>query len=1132
MRKLFACLAVCVILIGTLAPISFSSKPHINIASAGAIDTVFGSDISIEGSGGSFNLTTSVKYSSYWTRAQHTLSDSEIDLYYRVEKKQANNTYTELLNKEIDPPNPFFQEDIAKSVSQPVSLPDGTYQAWFYEKYGTVPLYNPTSGKIRFTVVGGAISGLTKYEQAVAGETAIKVVYTPAEQPLTITETTQGDPTKITLAFNVEYQFPALPDYKEDISEADLRVLLTEIGTDGRRTETNIAVSIAGTLKFNTVYRTTQNINHALTPGLKYELYVYDSNMQDSNNAYNRSKSFTAKFTAGNLTNVQQVDENIGTEVTEEAQEGIIVVNCSWDDFGCAMTKLLVDLLTAVPNFVAIFVGAMSDIFLSIAIQPGTYGANTDSAIYTGISDVWKIIRDVANIGFIFALFVAAFSLILNQNFMGFNPGKTVFRVIIMALLVNFSLLFCRLIIQTADVFSNVLYNTIGSTVVGNGGATTGAIARAYKAATPPITSVSLPIIALANPQRLFTEAKINPAQSGRNAAYLVVGFIDFFVLLIMIWVFGSMLLIFVGRIFGLWIGMILSPLAFVSHAIPFMENNKYFGFIPWLKNFVQLAFLIPIYLFFVYMTAKLMNIGGLGQTVSLSGRNWLINVLGIVIQVAIPLIMASFMLIKGKKVAYDMSGEVGEIAASWTNKITGAALGVATGGTAMIGRQTLGAAGTAVSRSGIVKAGLQRGGISATMAKKVQNMGNAVGNSTFDVRNSPRIMKPFNKFTQAATGTTDKKTGQFIPGEGIDLGKNNLNKIGEGYSTVGGFGAAKDRFVAGREEKRKADALDTAERLKKMEEDKAKPVIDNLTKEKDIKQEAFEAVHGQALADKKADLDKKKEEYEEEKKGFDNKAADKIIGDYKEKEENIAKILEETRDLTAELVRLESETAVASDPEAWAQKSYDESPFSKADANGVIATSFDEFKTAYGAETEAKRTTKLAELQSEKAALTTKKTQKETEQRTEEASRDAIKPRATFTMNKKQAIDDKKKEMDDKERIYKDFKKDKEENSPEGQALTIAKDNLKKANKDLEENIKIAVNKLAQNQTKTGIFNANVIDAVVTNTLDKTMSGVLNTITLGRAGNTSTYDANRTKQRTSNAIYQKFGRPASGPTP
>jgi hypothetical protein len=254
-------------------------------------------------------------------------------------------------------------------------------------------------------------------------------------------------------------------------------------------------------------------------------------------------------------------------------------------------------------------------------------------------------------------------------------------------------------------------------------------------------------------------------------------------------------MLIFLGRIIGLWIGIILSPLAFVSWSVPFLEKNEFIGFDNWIKNFSQLAFLTPIYLFFIYLTVSILNIQGFGDLVenASSESNWIVKVFAIVLKMLIPLLISVFLLLQGKKLAIKMSGEIGGIVAKASGAISGLALGAATGGTALLGRQTVGQLGAWTASATSKSTGY--------FGKKINTASKAVSASTFDVRNNKFAMDKFSKLTGKA-------------GESIDLGSKGLQKEG-GYAATGDlrdiWKTRKERIAKEQAEKEEKEALERA---------------------------------------------------------------------------------------------------------------------------------------------------------------------------------------------------------------------------------------------------------------------------------------------------------------------------------
>jgi len=92
-------------------------------------------------------------------------------------------------------------------------------------------------------------------------------------------------------------------------------------------------------------------------------------------------------------------------------------------------------------------------------------GFTLDSNSYKGsgatfVEQGWKIARDIANIMFIFILLWVGIGTILGNH--NVNAKNTIKNVILVALLLNFSLFFARVVIDASNILGGVFYNNIG----------------------------------------------------------------------------------------------------------------------------------------------------------------------------------------------------------------------------------------------------------------------------------------------------------------------------------------------------------------------------------------------------------------------------------------------------------------------------------------------------------------------------------------------------------------------------------------------------------------------------------------------------------------------------------------------
>lgn len=482
----------------------------------------------------------------------------------------------------------------------------------------------------------------------------------------------------------------------------------------------------------------------------------------------------------------------------------------------CAIVTGYVAFVQFLPHLFAEISGMLLDWVVWKNLQSDTWTSqdSVDSFVVKG----WKLVRDFSNLFFIFALFAVAFSLILNgigtdkQPLFGLDPKRTIAQVILMALLINFSFFMCRVIIDITNLAGNIFYNKI--TVVDNGGTNTqqtttdsngkinmGTTAEFYSNFTN-IRSVSLGILAKVNPQKLILQGgDIQGVQ--HTAAFGKISWYEYdmgvYVLLLfvstitgifnifLIYLFLSSAIFLISRIYGLFFLIILSPIAFISTAIPGLQSKEYFGFDDWFKQLTGLAFCMPIYLFFMYLAIFFL---GVGEKITKDAGY---VALGTVI--SIKLVSMGAVLIFGKKIAKDLSGKFGAMA---TNAVTG----VVTGAAMIAGAAMTGGASAALSMSGRVA---QRG--AASVARGVG--GAIVGDEKAQEWEQKlrgmnggglKRLNNFNPLRDMQGKTLNQRAGQFFRNFGDATGEmarmagsKAPDQIANGFNTGGRYGSRVD---------------------------------------------------------------------------------------------------------------------------------------------------------------------------------------------------------------------------------------------------------------------------------------------------------------------------------------------------
>lgn len=897
-------------LIGTFAPVVFSvslmdNTPKINveknIAYADVTDVSFGTPISIIESPGKpdyYRLETTIRYDSPLTTTGTSFDGTGLVTFGTAQildpHYQVINTITgaTVIDEKVFEPEKLGLKDAQRGpMWQDIKITTpGKYEAWFYEDYVTGD--NLLSSKIKFEVTQNKhVTNAVISSQTINVRGDDQVGFSP------ITADIVEGSDKAKFSVGVTYTNP-----NKQVSDTAPENLYWVLKSSTGTFISEMAINLNPLPKYNTPRDFTIEIQNLIV-GTSYKMQFVEKDITSTAGDPKTSQEFP--FTAGTPVDNDAVQQQIQQQNADAAQQALNNIQkdqegeskkdfeCGIIDVFCSVYTLIIDFILFIPNGIATVAGIFMDVSLKIAISPVMYGL-TGSGLESGLRSAWTIIRDFSNIGFIFALFIAAFSLILNKDIMGFEPKKTVVRVIIMALLVNFSFMMCRVVIQTGDLFANIFYNKIedaASKDVAVGGLSPLSISALFT--NLGIKSPSLAIISIVNPQTLLLSDFVDDSSigfSGKGAvlggaiyaatndvsvvdtllsggtqliveggqaaaaatlggilvgstkstefyvSYGIIAVTLFFVYLILIYVFVSSGFIFLGRIVGLWLSIIVAPLAFVGNAIPMLSKNKYIGFDSWLNNLVKLSFLTPIFLFFVYLTVKILAIKTLLPASIINNGNMFIKIFAILF----PLFIAAALLIAGKKIATEMSGAIGEMVGKVSGWATTAALGAATGGTAMLGRQTLGRAGSALANA--------NRGDNSFLGKGMRNMGDKLGAASFDVRKNERAMKGFGKFTE-------------MSGEKIDLGTRGLREGGfkaEGTLSEQ-YRKRQERIAKEQEEKLKKEAADAlldaqAKDAQELRERQAKLEAAKKAKEAEEARIAMEAENQgpQAFIDKK----------------------------------------------------------------------------------------------------------------------------------------------------------------------------------------------------------------------------------------------------------------------------------------
>ncbi len=409
-------------------------------------------------------------------------------------------------------------------------------------------------------------------------------------------------------------------------------------------------------------------------------------------------------------------DFKVSTEAGDPAKEaensGLAVQIAEW--FLKIAAQTILKLASYLSGLAGIILNGV--VFYTIVHVSDNY-AKIDS-----IASTWKVVRDIANMGFIFVLLYAAINTILGT---GQDNKRLIVNVVIVAVLINFSLFFTRLIIDASNILALTFYDAIAPNALN------------IDANWTQQAGLSNAFMQHLNLQSLWKAPELD------SGVILTVGVMGTIMLLIAAFVFFAIAIMFIIRYVILILVLVLSPIAFIAHILPKGTGiDKYKN--QWWDALLGQAFFAPIYFMLTWVTLSILSgittsFGTAANTPdkSLSGIASVIDgtldsgafIMLINFIIVIVLLIAS--LLVAKEWANKAGGGMGKLT-SW---VTGAAGAATIGTTGWLGRRTLGVAGEAVSSSERLKEKASRGGAGGMMARLALATGKKAGASSFDFR-------------------------------------------------------------------------------------------------------------------------------------------------------------------------------------------------------------------------------------------------------------------------------------------------------------------------------------------------------------------------------------------------------------
>ena len=369
----------------------------------------------------------------------------------------------------------------------------------------------------------------------------------------------------------------------------------------------------------------------------------------------------------------------------------------SWDCIFFTFTKALYIMVM----WPAIWLAGFASEFFNVSIQFSLTGETFDAEKNIMIKEGWILIRDLFNLVFIFILLAAAISTILQHG--GLEIKKVLPSLIVVALLVNFSLMIAKMVIDASHIFAWEFYNQIDVT---DGGTYQFANSTGSVESNRLFTKKNLAGVFLAgfNPQQIllgkatiqdgkpvlmspFNEMVIKAREGvkegggGKTFLDIMPGVIIIILSEAVLAIYAALILLvgaimFILRVVVLWLVMIFSPIAFFGMILPSMQ--KYSGM--WWKYLIDQSFFAPAFLFMFMLATKFINSKLIDSLFTVEKNSDSMIVAGLnmgqILIVFFNFLVVGLLLAACLIVAKQLGGKTAEFGIGGAHKIKGLALG------------------------------------------------------------------------------------------------------------------------------------------------------------------------------------------------------------------------------------------------------------------------------------------------------------------------------------------------------------------------------------------------------------------------------------------------------------------------
>lgn len=370
-----------------------------------------------------------------------------------------------------------------------------------------------------------------------------------------------------------------------------------------------------------------------------------------------------------------------------------------------------------VAGLLMIFLYLVNQVF-NLAIYLSVYNFS-EYANGNGVIKAWRIGRDVANMLFIFILLYIGIGHMLQLRQV--DAKKMVVRLVFIALLLNFSAVLPKVVIDASNLLALQFYEQMGD------GETWGGMPDITKAMVTRLGIFSEPS---GKSQFLENYGGNNmpqlPAHGDAVSGAIISVFGKIVMIVVTAFILAAGAFMFIKRSIILLFLIIISPLAVFS--VTFSESH----FKRWWKTLVNESIYAPAYLFMMYLSLEVAKGTDWTHNISTDGGSFNTGPIFVFINFAIIIGLMWAALI----VASRMGASGSNTADRWGGKLKGFGMGLVTGAVGGAAANTVGRAARTASNSDFVR-NLNTSRLGRIAGVPIQSALQRVGNSRFGSQSS-----------------------------------------------------------------------------------------------------------------------------------------------------------------------------------------------------------------------------------------------------------------------------------------------------------------------------------------------------------------------------------------------------------